>query len=199
MRRLETKRRSITYQPRRLLCGHPMNRLHRARAGLETELNLINSEESRDAEFRVSVFDDRGQAILVSPDFILAPREQQLIDLSALFGLSTAELLTGSLEIEILNAFLGPYLVSRSINGSVRFKSLDGRYSVTIPLSGGRIRTLSTPMWHKIRASLPGWPSKIGEGLRLTGPWKRSMRRARWSGRRRLSARSRRPSGQTPF
>ena len=106
-------------------------------AGLETELNLINSEESRDAEFRVSVFDDRGQAILVSPDFILAPREQQLIDLSALFGLSTAELLTGSLEIEILNAFLGPYLVSRSINGSVRFKSLDGRYSVTIPLFRG--------------------------------------------------------------
>ena len=33
-------------------------------AGLETELNLINSDESKDAEFRVSVFDDRGQATL---------------------------------------------------------------------------------------------------------------------------------------
>ena len=31
-------------------------------------------------------------------------------------------------------------------------------------------------MWHKIKASLPGWPSKTGRELRLTGPWKRSMR-----------------------
>ena len=103
-------------------------------AGLETELNLINSDEAKDAEFRVSVFDDRGQAALAPVDFILEPHEQRVIDLSVLFGLSLTGLLTGSLEIEVLNAFLGPFLIVPSINGSVRFKSLDGRYSATIPL-----------------------------------------------------------------
>ena len=100
-------------------------------AGLETELNLINSDESRDAEFRVSVFDDRGQAALAPVDFVLAPREQRVVEFSVLFGLSSTEVLTGSLEIELLNAFFGPFLVVPSINGSVRFKSVDGRYSAT--------------------------------------------------------------------
>ena len=103
-------------------------------AGLETELNLINSDGSRDAEFRVSVFDDRGQAALAPVDFVLEPREQRVVEFSVLFGLSSTEVLTGSLEIELLNAFLGPFLVVPSINGSVRFKSVDGRYSATIPL-----------------------------------------------------------------
>jgi hypothetical protein len=106
-------------------------------AWLETELNLINSDESenpKDAEFRVSVFDDQGQALLAPVDFVLEPREQRVVDLSVLFGLSPAEVLTGSLEIVLLNAFLGPFLVAPSINGSVRFKSVDGRYSATIPL-----------------------------------------------------------------
>ena len=103
-------------------------------AGLETELNLINSDESKDAELRISVFDDFGQAALSPMEFVLRPREQQVIDLSVLFGLSLADLLTGSLEVEILNAFLGPYLSPPSINGSVRIKSLDGQYSVAIPL-----------------------------------------------------------------
>ena len=103
-------------------------------AGLETELNLINSDESRDAEFRVSVFDDRGQAALAPVDFVLEPREQRVVEFSVLFGLSSTEVLTGSLEIELLNAFWGPFLVVPSINGSVRFKSVDGRYSATIPL-----------------------------------------------------------------
>ena len=103
-------------------------------AGLETELNLINSDESRDAEFRVSVFDDRGQAALAPVDFVLEPREQRVVEFSVLFGLSSTEVLTGALEIELLNAFWGPFLVVPSINGSVRFKSVDGRYSATIPL-----------------------------------------------------------------
>ena len=103
-------------------------------AGLETELNLINSDESRDAEFRVSVFDDRGQAALAPVDFVLEPREQRVVEFSVLFGLSSTEVLTGSLEIELLNAFWGPFLVVPSINGSVRFKNVDGRYSATIPL-----------------------------------------------------------------
>ena len=103
-------------------------------AGLETELNLINSDESRDAEFRVSVFDDRGQAALAPVDFVLEPREQRVVEFPVLFGLSSTEVLTGSLEIELLNAFWGPFLVVPSINGSVRFKSVDGRYSATIPL-----------------------------------------------------------------
>ena len=113
-------------------------------AGLETELNLINSGESKDAELRISVLDDSGQAILVSPDFVLEPREQRVIDLSVLFGLeelpSQPSLFAGALEVELLNAFLGPYLAPPSINGSVRFKSLDGRYSVTIPLFRGADR-----------------------------------------------------------
>ena len=106
-------------------------------AWLETELNLINSDESenpKDAEFRVSVFGDQGQALIAPVDFVLEPREQRVVDLSVLFGLSPAEVLTGSLEIVLLNAFLGPFLVAPSINGSVRFKSVDGRYSATIPL-----------------------------------------------------------------
>ena len=180
-RRLETKRRSITLRGRRLLCE---NRLMGSPTlvsgpGLETELNLINSDESenpKDAEFRVSVFDDQGQALLAPVDFVLEPREQRVVDLSVLFGLSSTEVLTGSLEIELLNAFLGPFLIVPSINGSVRFKSLDGRYSATIPLFGCRIRSPSTPMWHRIRVSLPAWPSKTGRGLRLTGPWRRLMR-----------------------
>ena len=113
-------------------------------AGLETELNLINSGESKDAELRISVLDDSGQAILVSPDFVLEPREQRVIDLSVLFGLeelsAQPSLFAGSLEVELLNAFIGPYLAPPSINGSVRFKSLDGRYSVTIPLFRGADR-----------------------------------------------------------
>ena len=104
-------------------------------AGLETELNLINSDESRDAEFRVSVFDDQGQAALAPVDFVLEPREQRVVEFSVLFGLSSlTEVLTGSLEIELLNVFRGPFLFAPSINGSVRFKSVDGRYSATIPL-----------------------------------------------------------------
>ena len=67
-------------------------------------------------------------------DFVLEPREQRVVEFSVLFGLSATEVLTGSLEIELLNAFLGPFLVVPSINGSVRFKSVDGRYSATIPL-----------------------------------------------------------------
>ena len=103
-------------------------------AGLETELNLINSDESKDAKFRVSIFDDRGQALLAPVDFVLEPRKQRIADLSVLFGLFSTEVLTGSLEIELLNAFLGPFLVAPSINGSVRFKSVDGRHSATLPL-----------------------------------------------------------------
>ena len=103
-------------------------------AGLETELNLINSDESKDAEFRVSIFDDQGQDALASVDFVLESRKQRIADLSVLFGLFSTEVLTGSLEIELLNAFRGPFLDAPSINGSVRFKSVDGRYSATLPL-----------------------------------------------------------------
>ena len=109
-------------------------------AGLETELNLINSDESKDAELRISVVDDFGQATLISPVFVVGSREQRVIDLSDLFGLSLPSFFPGSLEVELLNAFFGPYLVAPSINGSVRFKSLDGRTSVTIPLFRGADR-----------------------------------------------------------
>ena len=109
-------------------------------AGLETELNLINSDESKDAELRISVVDDFGQATLTSPVFVVGSREQRVIDLSDLFGLSLPSLFPGSLEVELLNVFFGPYLVAPSINGSVRFKSLDGRTSVTIPLFRGADR-----------------------------------------------------------
>ena len=102
--------------------------------GFETELNLINSDESKDSKFRVSIFDDRGQALLAPVDFVLEPRKQRIADLSVLFGLFSTEALTGSLEIELLNASRGPFLVAPSINGSVRFKSVDGRYSATLPL-----------------------------------------------------------------
>ena len=101
-------------------------------AGLETELNLINSDESKDAKFRVSIFDDQGQDALASVDFVLESRKQRIADLSVLFGLFSTEVLTGSLEIELLPR--GPFLNTPSINGSVRFKSVDGWYSATLPL-----------------------------------------------------------------
>ena len=104
-------------------------------AGLETELNLINSDESKDAKFRVSIFDDQGQAALASVDFVLESRKQRIADLSVLFGLFSTEVLTGSLEIELLNVSRSPFpTAAPSINGSVRFKSVDGRYSATLPL-----------------------------------------------------------------
>ena len=102
--------------------------------GLETELNLINSDESRDAKLRVSVFDDQGQALLTPMDFVLETRKQRVVDLSDLFGLSSADVFTGSLEIELRNAFPSPFLSLPSINGSVRFKGVGGRYSTAIPL-----------------------------------------------------------------
>ena len=102
--------------------------------GLETELNLINSDKSRKAKFRVSVFDDQGQALLTPMDLVLETRKQRVVDLSDLFGLSSADVFTGSLEIELRNAFPSPFLSLPSINGSVRFKGVGGRYSTAIPL-----------------------------------------------------------------
>ena len=96
--------------------------------------------ESKDAELRISIVDDFGQATLTSPVFVVGSREQLVIDLSDLFGLSLPSFSPGSLEVELLNAFFGPYLDAPSINGSVRFKSLDGRTSVTIPLFRGADR-----------------------------------------------------------
>ena len=102
--------------------------------GLETELNLINSDGSKDAEFRVSVLDDQGQVLLGPVGFVLEPRKQRVAGLSDLFGLAPAELLTGSLEIELSRVFQGLFLSYPSINGSVRFKGGGGRYSTAIPL-----------------------------------------------------------------
>ena len=95
-------------------------------AGLETELNLINSDDSRVAEFRISVVDDLGQAVSDPVELFLEPQQQRVVDLWDLFGLSSTGVLTGSLEIELLDVFLGPFLRAPSVNGSVRFKRLDG-------------------------------------------------------------------------
>ena len=103
-------------------------------AGLETELNLINSDDSRVAEFRISVVDDLGQVVSDPVELVLEQRQQRVVDLSVLFGLSSTGVLTGSLEIELMDVFLGPFLIAPSVNGSVRFKSLDGRNSTTLPL-----------------------------------------------------------------
>jgi hypothetical protein len=103
-------------------------------AGLETELNLINSHNSRQAKFRISVVDDLGQAVAVAAEFVLEPHQQRVVDLAVLFELPSTAVLTGSLEIELLDVFKGPYLFAPSINGSVRFKRVDGRSSTTLPL-----------------------------------------------------------------
>ena len=103
-------------------------------AGLETELNLINSHNSRQAKFRISVVDDLGQAVAVPAEFVLEPHQQRVVDLAVLFQLPSTAVLTGSLEIELLDVFRGPYLFAPSINGSVRFKRVDGRSSTTLPL-----------------------------------------------------------------
>ena len=102
--------------------------------GFETELNLINSDSSKDAEFHVSVLDDQGQVLLGPADFVLEPRKQRIAGLSDLFGMTPAELLTGSLEIELSRVFQGLFLSYPSVNGSVRFKGVGGRYSTAIPL-----------------------------------------------------------------
>ena len=103
-------------------------------AGLETELNLINSHASRQAKFRISVVDDLGQAVAVPAEFVLQPHQQRVVDLSVLFELASTGVLIGSLEIELLDVFRGPYLFAPSINGSVQFKRVDGRSSTTLPL-----------------------------------------------------------------
>ena len=103
-------------------------------AGLETELNLINSHDSRRATFRISVEDDLGQAVAGPAEFVLQPRQQRVLDLSVLFELPSTGVLVGSLEIELLDAFIGPFLRAASINGSVRLKRLDGRNSTALPL-----------------------------------------------------------------
>ena len=103
-------------------------------AGLETELNLINSHDSRQAKFRISVVDDLGQAVAVAAEFVLQPHQQRVVDLAVLFELPSTAVLIGSLEIELLDVFKGPYLFAPSINGSVRFKRVDGRSSTTLPL-----------------------------------------------------------------
>ena len=103
-------------------------------AGLETELNLINSHDSRQAKFRISVVDDLGQAVAGPAEFVLQPHQQRVVDLAVLFELPSTAVLAGSLEIELLDVFRGPYLFAPSINGSVRFKRVDGRSSTTLPL-----------------------------------------------------------------
>ena len=102
--------------------------------GFETELNLINSDSSKDAEFHVSVLDDQGQVLLGPVDFVLEPRKQRIAGLSDLFGMTPAGLLTGSLEIELSRVFQGLFLSYPSVNGSVRIKGGVGRYSTAIPL-----------------------------------------------------------------
>ena len=103
-------------------------------AGFETELNLINSDESKAAELHISVFDDRGQTLLSPMELTLEPHEQRIFDLSVLFGLSSTDVLTGSLEIKVLNAFRSPFSSTPSMNGSVRFKGVGERSSTTLPL-----------------------------------------------------------------
>ena len=103
-------------------------------AGFETELNLINSDESKAAELHISVFDDRGQTLLSPMELTLEPHEQRIFDLSVLFGLSSTDVLTGSLEIKVLNAFRSPFSTAPSMNGSVRFKGVGERSSTTLPL-----------------------------------------------------------------
>ena len=109
-------------------------------AGLETELNLINSHDLRQARFRISIVDDLGQAVTAPAELVLQPHQQRVVGLSALFEMPATGVLTGSLEIELLDVFLGPYLRAPSINGSVRFKRLDGRSSTTLPLFRAPVR-----------------------------------------------------------
>ena len=103
-------------------------------AGLETELNLINSDDSKLAEFRVTVVDDAGQTVAGPAEIDLQPQQQRVVDLSTLFELPPTGVLVGSLEIELANAFIGPFLNVAEVNGSVRLKRVDGRLSTALPL-----------------------------------------------------------------
>ena len=131
-------------------------------AGLETELNLINSHASRQAKFRISVVDDLGQAVAVPAEFVLQPHQQRVVDLSVLFELASTGVLIGSLEIELLDVFRGPYLFAPASTAQFSSRGWTDEARRRCPSFGCRAGRPSTPMWPRTRASLPEWPSRIG-------------------------------------
>ena len=101
--------------------------------GFDTELNLINTDSSRSVTLRVMALDDQGNARLNPVQVSLGPLEQGIFHLSSLFGISSDELVVGSLRVdkeEVLDSSLEP----ASVNGSLRLKSSDGRLSASLPL-----------------------------------------------------------------
>ena len=102
--------------------------------GFDTELNLINTDSSKSAILRVSALDDEGNLRLSPVQISLGPGEQDVFDISSLFGLPSDEQMVGSLRIDLEDGLSDSSLDLASVNGSIRLRSSDGRLSASLPL-----------------------------------------------------------------
>ena len=102
-------------------------------SGFETELNLINVDPSRTAVMQVSAFDDQGTPLGMGPVQVsLEPGGQAVLSLGSALGLSSQQLVGGSLRIDVEKVFTGPFGLVPFVIGSLRFKT--ALLSAALPL-----------------------------------------------------------------
>ncbi|MDA2930302.1 hypothetical protein MYX84_10190 [Acidobacteria bacterium AH-259-O06] len=106
--------------------------------GFDTEFNFINAEVEKDAILELTAFDDQGallSAALNPVQISLQPGEQKILSAASLFGLSPAgQQIVGSIRMDVRGSFGGPFASVPGLNGSIGFKSQDGRLSASLPL-----------------------------------------------------------------
>ena len=107
-------------------------------AGFDTEVNLVNLDAVEIASLRVSAYDDDGEPLPIpsATQFSVEPGGQLIISLASLFGVvgESSELIVGSLRIDVEPRVVGIVLKVPIMGGSIRFRSLDGRTSASLPL-----------------------------------------------------------------
>ncbi|MDA2937818.1 hypothetical protein MYX75_06100, partial [Acidobacteria bacterium AH-259-A15] len=102
--------------------------------GFDTELNIINTEAIGESILQLTAFDDEGNPLSSALQISLQPGEQTIFSIIALFEEPPTQLVAGSIRIQVEPIFLGPFKSVPGLNGSVRFKSQDGRLSSALPL-----------------------------------------------------------------
>lgn len=102
--------------------------------GFDTELNIINTEAIGESILQLTAFDDEGNPLSSALQISLQPGEQTIFSIIALFEEPPTELVAGSIRIQVEASFVGPFKSVPGLNGSVRFKSQDGRLSSALPL-----------------------------------------------------------------
>ncbi|MDA2923360.1 hypothetical protein MYX65_01680 [Acidobacteria bacterium AH-259-L09] len=102
--------------------------------GFDTELNIINREFNKEAVLQLTAFDNDGNPLSSGVGISLQPGEQRIFSVVALFEEQPADLVAGSIRIDVQASFVGPFKSVPSLNGSVRFKTQDGRLSSSLSL-----------------------------------------------------------------